>query len=317
MSTFPLLPPSEEFDFIGAVISWIGFVHNSILCLYHWHHLRTSDPVFDEIKRIWRVSTIAIFSNIIQALWYSIMQTPSLIFPCKFRVVSVCVILVLTKCIIYIFLVERTYGLFQQFEVGNIYKKIEKFIIRGILIPAYLLYGLFANLYYVNGIKYEFHTEYNYCNSHHPVYIDAIIVIFDIVFCVILSIIFARKLILYNIFISNGTLNRDDDTLKIATKTIFLSIIALIMLPLSLILYIVVAAGPSTLVIDSMINCWCIMLSISVHNKLYQYKCQQLQEKIITIKCLVYFTCTCCRDGCNANINQTNLAELVQVQQTT
>ena len=72
--------------------------------------------------------------------------------------------------------------------------------------------------------------------------------------------------------------------------------------------------------IDSIINCYCMMLMIGTSRPIYDKYCIKWEKKCITAKCLVYYSCKCYKiklDGNKNNINQIGIENQHQLQHET
>ena len=49
--------------------------------------------------------------------------------------------------------------------------------------------------------------------------------------------------------------------------------------------------------LDTMVNCWCLLLIFGPHKKLYVFLCGNIQKVTISVKCLSYYSrhCCCCK----------------------
>ena len=95
---------------------------------------------------------------------------------------------------------------------------------------------------------------------------------------------------------------------RIATKSTYLTCVALLSTPLCIGLLVFIHHHTTILLsIDSMINCWCIMLMINTSKKIYDKLCVRMEHRIITTKCILYYSCNCHKlRVLNEDINNNN-----------
>ena len=89
-------------------------------------------------------------------------------------------------------------------------------------------------------------------------------------------------------------LNHENLTWTILGKSTLLTFIALTTSEICLVLAGVLELEALWTSIDSMVNCWCVMLIFAIHRKIYRIGCERLQNKIITSQCISCCSCNCC-----------------------
>ena len=81
---------------------------------------------------------------------------------------------------------------------------------------------------------------------------------------------------------------------QILGKSTLLTFIALVSSEICLLLAGILEVEALWTSIDTMVNCWCVMLIFAAHRDLYKLGCEKLQHKIITIRCISCCSCNCC-----------------------
>ena len=146
----------------------------------------------------------------------------------------------------------------------------------------------------------------------------------DVIISVIISILFARRMLLLNASLNERRLSHfqqcppnapsvnvedknvkrkshvfhdtilDNSTWIMLQRSTLLTFITLFTSQIAIGLGAVLKLEALWCSIDSMVNCWCIMLIFVVHDKIYNVLCGKLQDKIITVGFMGCWSCNCC-----------------------
>ena len=211
---------------------------------------------------------------------------------------------------------ERLFVVFEssdlKFKQKEIYLSRCLGLIWLILISTMIL--LLADGYYNSSV--------NACSLDYPLWGNALAAFGDITICTIISILFSRRLLVINLTLKQNTkmmpqstasndnigkvvenkerkstildVIQQDTTWRVLTKSTLLSFIALFTTEMSLILSgILIEYASIWCAIDTVINCWCVLLMFATHNGLYFVMCRKC-EKCINVGWLSCYSCHCC-----------------------
>ena len=290
------------------VILWIAAIHNIGLFIFHLYNYYIYVGI-TEIKLLARLSLIAIFSIVVYQFLNAVTKTyetwTSSTIPCATNIWFISVCFIFSKLVTYGLIIERLFTLFMKTPFK--FKPTCKIMTRSMLIIMFII-QTFLWIYYAEfeGTYTEYQDDQNrknpnneiyvfWCGQNYPSHILALLPLLDVIICILCSILFARRLIKFNIFLTrnNGKINQENVSWKIATKSTFLTFVALLSTPLCVTLVIFIHHVDILTSIDSMINCWCLMLMINTSNKIYDKLCLKMEKKIITTKCLFCYSCNC------------------------
>ena len=298
-------------QFVNNIAVSVASIHNlSILC-YHCYHLLSCKS-----QRIQLLSVSTIFMACILSIYATLIswpQYPLSFIKCKWVATIGILIYQTYKGMIYILFLERLFLVFQQ----STYKFSKSFIISSrAFIILFVSVCIVLIICITNGTIIN---ETNACKADIPQWSTSIIIIADLIIMYLISTLFSRRLLLlscsltslqFNNFTKhNKNNNKHDKTydayyrnVKIAKKSTLLTLSAILTTILSLIVIGFLGQSSMCAAIDSMVNCWCIMLMFAIHNKLYNIICGKT-ELLIHSKCLSCYSCNCC---CRITINNTN-----------
>ena len=77
-------------------------------------------------------------------------------------------------------------------------------------------------------------------------------------------------------------------------KFTLLTVLSIFTTLFSLILSAIFEVASLWISMDTMVNCWCLLLIFGPHKKLYVSLCGNIQKVTISVKCLSYYSCHCC-----------------------
>eukprot|EP01084_Bolivina_argentea_P311728 539615_1 len=309
----PLLSDTIIIRNISSAIATISLLLNvAILC---YHTFRTL-PCITKIK-IARVQYLSLFCLVMTVLFnLDVCFTSFGIHPsslsCAWVIKLAVASYLFQKIALYGLLLERLFCVFEHSALK--FQKYQVYPSRCIVVTT-LLFILIIVFIFVDGIT---HHE-NYCVANYPFWINGLGAIIDIAFLIVISIMFARRLILLNVCLPtrnpelsttssmrsmsdlhNNNSNRTENILngrmwKLLKKSTGLTFIALVTTELSLLLSGVLGIQTIWTSLDSVVNCLCIILMFQKNHKIYKALLfDKFIERCISIKCLACYSCAYC-----------------------
>ena len=275
---------------------------------YYFFFFNQNETECNNIKKC-KPTKIKIFSLIVILLIFLLSLLNVLIIwwdpfelyiSCKWIMIIGLILYQTTKIILYLLFLER---LFTVFVGSSLQFKKSHVIISRIIFLIYLISTLSLILLYGDG-KYNYMTES--CKSDWPFFLNGIAVTCDFTTCTIVSVLFARRLLSMSIArmkndkfkkqTSNSAISSvmDDEFLwTVIRKSTLLSWIALFTTSFSLIVMSILGITATWIMLDTMVNCWCIILMFREYKLLYIKICGKL-ESYISIYCLSCYSCNYC-----------------------
>ena len=329
------VPLTDTLIITRNIIASIAAIHNLILLIFHlFHTFSCCKQEKNKTIRLQNLSVACLCSLCVYAIfsatmgWYK--YTSSL--QCKWIIKIGMTLWSISKLIVYLFIMERLFIIFQKTSLG--FTKLQKNRAR-ILFALYTVGIIGGSLSFGDG---TYHPSLSTCNSNISPYIIILAGFLDLAISSLISILFARKLLIINLRMidNNMNVNRDqtatsnqesnnknnsthdinnmdsisprtvrvtsvydldsnDATYKILTKSTLLTLIAILSTQSCLITTGIIGSNAMWACIDSVINGWCCMLMFVTYNNLYSKLCWKM-EQCVTIRCLSCYSCNywCC-----------------------
>eukprot|EP01084_Bolivina_argentea_P302410 521977_1 len=290
---------SESFivDKILVVITPITLIHNFILLIYHIHTLRkrNNDTNLPKLENtiLQKLSIISISSICIYLFYLIIIDDFYNEFgfnhiQCRILVDISLVLFGNSRFIVYFLFFQRLVDIFKNsaFEFKHLSIRMSYIL----LITAYIICFVYVILF-GNGIYSELSDS---CIANFTWWFTLIFSFFDVFVCTLIQVLFARKLLsVTRLTDNNEHKNRYQGMILILTKSTMLAFIAIITNELALVFTAIFLLPSLWTVINSVVNCWCIILMFAVHSNCYNVICKKFTT-CVTIKCLYCFACDCC-----------------------
>eukprot|EP01084_Bolivina_argentea_P023132 43095_1 len=304
MST-KLLDSSYQIVLFLNIIIIISCIHNFILFIWHLYSI-----IF--IKRQSKQNhTLHMLTILDILLWFFFPVVNILLIfnyhtlNCRWIVTIAIGVYGLAKAVLYILLLERLYSIF----TGTCYSfKPSQIWTFRIILAFYILIA--ESLAFIYGDGY-FNDITHSCKALYPFWMNAMVAAMDFILCGIISVLFARKLLLSVLSTMEGNINNEQQenktknsnlkavkqkyktTWRLLRKSSILSMIVLFTTCFSLILMSLFGGTGMFACLDSMVNIWCIMLIWKVHRNMFNLCCGGLLP-CITVRCLGCFSCNLC-----------------------
>lgn len=187
-------------------------IHNAILLMYHAYHTITESKRRQKIIRLQYLSVLTLAVLSIYATFAAILgwyQYQSYL-ECKWIFITGMMLYIISKCILYLFIMER---LFLIFNKTNLSFTVTQRIISRILFVIYTITALLLSIFF--GGNVTFYSEFQYCESNIPTFITIFFAASDIIISAVLSILFARRLLIINL---RRVVSNMDETLDSVTR---------------------------------------------------------------------------------------------------
>lgn len=316
----------------NSVTSVCAF-HNILLFIYHMNHT----PICGNQKKSFRLLNLSI-STLVFLCFYTTFGCvfawflPQSQLACTWIIKIGVTSYALSKVIVYFFIMERLFLIFQQTSYG--FNKMQKSMAR-MISAVFVFVTISICVLFTDG---TFHSDPIDCTSDIPLWILVYGAGSDVSISMALSVTFSRKLLHINLTMVENTMNdiidsnsksvrsrtgsvctnkaggvadedpsgvaikrvnsiqninENDATFKILTKSTLLTFVALFSTQLQLSLAGIIGLNAPLSAIDSVINGWCCMLMFSRYHHIYSKMCGKM-EKCITINCLSCWSCNCC-----------------------
>eukprot|EP01084_Bolivina_argentea_P224758 379992_1 len=312
---------------INLVVSSFASLHNFMLLIYHIQTiLKILKNTEQKLHRTYFLSitsmgTIVLF-NISVVLLYLIDIYKVNIASCNTRAGIGIIIFLLSKVALYLLLFERLFVIFRnsQFKFSKI-----KIILTRVILCSLTMTVIVPIIFEKNSEIYS----NGVCATNVKLYLKAAFVLIDLGISVWIMILFSRRLWLLSL---NTNRNREESSmmsgssqyththtkvhnltpnsfdspkqkkkyiqkmnkqlLRVMTKTNLLTLIAIITTEMAM---VVSSFIPGTIwpIIDSMVNCWCVLLMFKSHERIFDCVCKYASN-IISDHCLIICACPCC-----------------------
>ena len=179
----------------------------------------------------------------------------------------------------------------------------------------------------------DFNHITNSCIAAWPFWLNILVTAWDLICCISISILFARRLLSIKIntvnhasvdsLESNQNVQnnicdamQDDVTRKILKRSTLLTSIALFTTTLSLLFSAVLGLTAMWIALDMMVNSWCIILMFKPYHGIYIICCGKM-ENCVGIKCLRYYSCNCCCSISDENHEENKRGLELEIQMET
>eukprot|EP01084_Bolivina_argentea_P069185 125941_1 len=307
---------------VNDIIIAVSFAHNLALLLYHAYSML---QCCTHIK-LTRIQNLSLVTVIFLSLFTTLQFIIAFDFhplSCRWAITIGMILFLFEKNFLYFLFLERLFSVFQD-SAYRFSKKSKQFSRMSLIIYCIVMVVLcliFGDGYY--------NTITNSCKSNYPFWMAAFAAFIDIICCSIISILFARRLLILHLATpaTPSTLQNSSETQVASTnnnsamyktrtfhgilsKSTLLTLIALLTTPLSLILASIVGITGTWVSLDAMVNIWCVILMFSAYDTLYKIICHHM-DKCISIRCLSCYSCTCCCKLNLTSLDKTNLKIVV------
>ena len=212
----------------------------------------------------------------------------------------------INKVALYYLFLERLFSVFDKSALS--FSKMQILAPR-ILLGLHLGIGVTLTGLYGNGAIIETNGQYH-CRGKYPIWLNLYAAVGDFIICTVISIIFARRLLLLNIGLiwkkqelskkdGNDVIDTmydtmvDDSMWELLSKSTILSFVALFTTEISLICIGLLGWATFWGGINSMVDSWCIILMFVNYKRLYFVICGKL-ERLVTLNCLSCYSCDLC-----------------------
>eukprot|EP01084_Bolivina_argentea_P313247 542438_1 len=315
---------------VNFIVSLVASCHNLGLLLFHIYVILCSKQEIS--SNVYRTQYLSVFSIIMMTVFpisvlclYIIEMNHVGNLDCQLQIQIGIITYLCSKFALYILLLERLFIIFRNSQY-----KLNKNLIWIIRLIIGSLFLVSMTLVMVNKISQI--DAKDVCLTTVPMLFKAVFIFIDLSVSMFVLILFSRKLLFLSLNMSNNlnktkpatprhpsgrslnyslsfysakivTQNLDESLLKVMRKTNLLGIIAILTTQFSLIISTFFPGNLWT-IIDSMANCWCILLMFQHYNKIFDCLCQCLlcfiSDECLTI-CACYFG-HCCMNEIEENI---------------
>ena len=317
-----LLPDTPATEILIKMAAPISVTHNIILLIYHIYKLRvhqlnktktnpndTESPesihtssTKPKIPYIQKLSILAIFMMTLYTFYISIANLYGAL---NLYPISCNVIVYIASALFfgahisnYFLFLERLFSVFSK--SGYLKFKPLYVTISRVLLLSMLIFNTTLNLSLGHGQYDPFHDS---CYFVYPTILNGVFVIQDLACSIIISVLFARRLLLLNLnafyddmITSQSSLRKISEKVEnaphfdILNKSTLLTCMALGTNELCLLLSGMLGFTSLWSSLNSMVNCWCIMLMFTCHDKMFEKLCGRCKG-VVNTTCLNCYSC--------------------------
>eukprot|EP01084_Bolivina_argentea_P224759 379993_1 len=312
---------------INLCVSSSAALHNLVLLIYHIQKiLKILKKSGQKLHRtyllsITTISMIILFNMYVVLLNMSVVLKVNIV-NCNTRASIAVIMIFLSKIALYILLFERLFVIFRNSQFAFSKTKI---IVTRIIICLVTITCIFPLIFEKNG---KIYSDGN-CKTNVKIYLKAMFILLDLGISIWIMVLFSRRLWLLSLNTfsnseessmmsgsshythththitkprSNSFASQKQEKkyirkmnkqlLRVMTKTNLLTLIAIITNEMNV---VIISFAPSTVwpMIDSMVNCWCVLLMFKSHEKIFDCMCKYA-SKTISDQCLIFCACPCC-----------------------